>query len=133
LISPRGFGSPSTRGGFAHSSLANSNPPSQTVNFVYYRSVNFSDSSVPPKSAVFADSRSAEADSTGKRGLVVLIAEIGGAAVTIAVVVGLAVLIRRRLSGDRDSGTGGKGGALTDDPATLWQIDASEPLRGSLL
>jgi hypothetical protein len=37
--------------GFALSSLANSNPPSQSVNFLCYRSDGFSDSSVPPKSA----------------------------------------------------------------------------------
>jgi hypothetical protein len=38
LLSPPGFGSGKLGGGFALSSLANSNSPSQSVNFVCYRS-----------------------------------------------------------------------------------------------
>jgi hypothetical protein len=108
-----------TRGGFALSSLANSNPPSQSAN------------SNPPKSAVFADSPSAEADSTGKRRIVELIAGMSGAAATMAAVMGLAVRIRWRLLRDRHSRNAGERGALSEDPETL--IDTSEPLLGSLL
>jgi hypothetical protein len=166
LFSPPGFGSPSasesgqfssgvfiaTRGGFALSSLANSNPPSQSLNFLCYRSDGFSDSSVPPsqslnflcyrsegfldssvppKSALLADSPSAEAASTGKRRIVGLIAGISGAAAMIAAVLGLAVWIRRRLARDRDSSNAGERSALVEDPETL--LDGSDPLHGSRL